>query len=96
MSAFHRKDDARFAMIARVSTSPPAASVAEPLVVWVFRKSDGLWSLRREGDRNERNFRRRGDALELARCLADVSPDSRLFIQTLGGGFVTECRSRVA
>lgn len=83
-------------MIAGLSTSPPMLPTAEPLVVWVFRKSDGLWSLRREGDRNERNFRRRGDAVDLARCLADVSPDSRLFIQTSGGRFVTECRSRVA
>jgi hypothetical protein len=83
-------------MITRLFSPPTEVPTAEPLVVWVFRKSDGFWSLRREGDRNERNFRRRGDAVDLARCLADVSPDSRLFIQTSGGRFVTECRSRVA
>jgi len=80
-------------MTALPSGPSPATPPVEPLVVWVFRKSDGTWSLRREGDRNERNFRCRGDALDLAHCLADVSRDYRLFIQTSGGRFVTEHRS---
>jgi len=72
------------------------ACPAEPLVVWVFRNGDGAWSLRREGDRKERRFGCRRDALAFAHCLAEAARGSKLFIQLSDGRFVTECRSWAA
>lgn len=76
-----------------VSTlSRPQAEYTHKLVVWVFRDGDGDWSLRREGDVNERHFQCRQDAVDFAHCLAAASSGYKLFLQLPSGRFVTEYR----
>lgn len=76
--------------------SPTLHSLAEQsqkLVVWVFRDGDGGWTVRREGDINERHFSSRDHAVDFAHCLADASAGYKLFIQLSSGRFTTVYRN---
>jgi len=62
-------------------------------VVWIFRRFDGRWVVRREGDTGEHRFPMHGEAVEFARALTGGAAGYKLFVQLASGRFITESRN---
>ena len=90
MSGIRRRDEGIALEIEQIRRALGAVALGLPAVFWVYRRQDGHWWARREGDELERRFESRDDArahveLAAARCRC-----WRLFIEDADGRFAEE------
>jgi hypothetical protein len=79
--------------IAEMQDALGAVAAAQPAVFWIFRKNDGRWRLRLEGDKGEQGFADRQAAQDFAKVVAARCRSYRVFAQQEDGVFV-ELRAR--
>ena len=70
-----------------------AVAAGRPAVFWIFRKDDGRWYVRLEGDTGEQGFTDRQAAQDFAKVIAARCRSYRVFTQGEDGAF-TEKRAR--
>ena len=90
MSGMRRRDEGLALEIEEIRRALGAVALAAPAVFWVYRRHDGAWWARREGDELERRFETRGDARAHVELLAARCRSWRLFIEDENGGFAEE------
>ena len=90
MSGMRRRDEGIAREIEQIRHALGAVALAMPAVFWVYRRQDGHWWARREGDELERRFETRGDARAHVELLAARCRSWRLFIEDENGGFAAE------
>jgi len=90
MSGMRRRDEGIAREVEQIRHALGAVALAMPAVFWVYRRQDGHWWARREGDELERRFETRGDARAHVELLAARCRSWRLFIEDENGGFAEE------
>ena len=85
-----RRDEGIAREIEQIRHALGAVALAMPAVFWVYRRQDGHWWARREGDELERRFKSRSDARAHVELLAARCRSWRLFIEDENGGFAEE------
>jgi hypothetical protein len=79
--------------IAEMQSALGAVAAGRPAVFWIFRKDDGRWYVRLEGDEGEQGFADRQAAQDFAKVVAARCRSYRVFAQQEDGAF-TELRAR--
>ena len=90
MSGVRRRDEGLAREIEQIRQALGAVALAVPAVFWVYRRRDGHWWARREGDDRERRFERRAEACAHVKLTAARCRSWRLFIEDENGGFAEE------
>lgn len=90
MSGINRRDAGLALEIEQIRRALGAVALAAPAVFWVYRRRDGRWWARREGDLQERRFESKADACAHVELLAARCRSWRLFIEDEAGGFAEE------
>jgi len=79
--------------IAEMQDALGAVATARPTVFWIFRKNDGRWYVRLEGDNGEQGFADRQTAHDFAKIVAARCQSYRVLAEQADGGFA-ELRAR--
>ena len=90
MSGVRRRDEGLAREIEHIRHALGAVALAAPAVFWVYRRQDGRWWARREGDELERCFESKADACAHVELLAARCRSWRLFVEDENGGFAAE------
>jgi hypothetical protein len=90
MSGVRRRDEGLAREIEQIRQALGAVALAVPAVFWVYRRQDGRWWARREGDDRERCFESKADACAHVELLAARCRSWRLFVEDENGGFAAE------
>jgi hypothetical protein len=73
--------------IAEMQDALGAIASARPAVFWIFRKDDGRWYVRLEGDPGQQGFADRQSAQDFAKVVAARCQSYRVFAQQEDGSF---------